>query len=384
MIDNEYQDEPLLAALKQKPFELTDLDLANLRLLDNRGDVSFHSLFRKAQTMDTLLGEKCRAVQAQLEKWRLRVELIPLPDFLWELYRETGYYAWCGTQPGGDLKQANLRMLADKAAEWEKYGRSGLRGFVRQMKDESSTGSDTGARVLSVQDDLVRIMTMHKSKGLEFPVVFLMRTTTALRKVSRDIARTHPILGVSLPFSDPETGAEVPDTLLKAVFAERKRLEELAESCRLLYVAMTRPKERLIITGCVPGCDSALWHMPRGDVRVSEAKSMLDWIMQGVMDEDDRPVTEKPLDRGLWLTVEEPGDELPEDKPVEARVDGALLTDKLMDAPLPEKFLWWNEPAPEPAPPPKASVTTWVKKQRPLLLTEEQEEETPEVKRREP
>ena len=110
-----------------------------------------------------------------LARWRLRCDLMPLSDFIWLICRESGFYAWCGTWPEGTARQANLRMLAEKAQIWEQYGRTGLWGFLQQMDEEATNGNDTSAHVLSPQDDLVRIMTIHKSKGLEFPVVFLMR-----------------------------------------------------------------------------------------------------------------------------------------------------------------------------------------------------------------
>ena len=120
-IGNQWQDIPLITTLKAAPFCFTAMELAAIRLKDNRQEVSFCSLFHQLCEEDTELGHKCLHARQTLETWRLRQKLMPLDQFLWLIYRESGFYAQCD-----ELRQANLRMLAEKAALLESRGHTSI------------------------------------------------------------------------------------------------------------------------------------------------------------------------------------------------------------------------------------------------------------------
>ena len=174
---------------------------------------------------------------------------------------------------------------------------------------------------------------------------------------------------------------EYRDTVIRQIISDQQRQEELSERCRLLYVAMTRPRDRLIVTACVPDGDHPVWHLPAGDARVNEARSMLDWIMQPVCDEHPQPVTDVPSDLGYWTavldnsSVTESGQEAPDTEPVRQLLD-ALDRCQPPEGP----FLWWDDPERPAMPPQKTSVTAWVHRNDADAVPDKGEDETPQTK----
>lgn len=292
LIDNRMQDIPLLAVLKMSPFLLTDQDLAAIRLCKTGHDVPFYEAFDDCCEQKTPLGEKCERIRKQLEEWRFLSRTLPLSDFLWQLLRETGLFAVSGALPEGALRQANLMLLCQRAAEYEDAGGVSLSGFLQGIEELRAAGDSRSAKVLGEHENLVRIMTIHKSKGLEFPVVFVMGLGGALHLPAGKKLRTHQRLGVCLPYMNPEMNIRR-ETVMDRAFDLQRRLDEKAERARLLYVAMTRARERLILL-VNEGEDLSLWRMPESPYRIWQAGSMADWLMQAVCDE----VPEKEFSTG--------------------------------------------------------------------------------------
>ena len=286
VLDNPRQDVPLMAVLKQTPFHMTDSDLADIRLCRTGRDVPFHEAYEACCEGDTSLSEKCRVSRETLAKWRFMSEVMRLPDFLWYLVRETGLYAACGALPEGELRQANLRMLCQRGAEFEQNGGYTLSGFLQQLAEQKSSGDERSAKMLGENENLVRIMTIHKSKGLEFPVVFCARMSGKLHLARRGGLLMHSRLGVCLPYVNRSLNIRR-DTMADAAFEIQRLLDEKAEKARLLYVAMTRAREQLIMIGCVPEDGKLLWQMPESDYRILTADSMLDWVLQAVLTKDN-------------------------------------------------------------------------------------------------
>lgn len=285
VIDNPLQDIPLLAVLKMTPFSLTEEELANIRLVRTGRDVPFSDAFEACCEQRTPLGERCRGVKKRLADWRFEAETMPLSDFLWRILRESGYYAACGALPKGELRQANLRLLCQRAAEYEQSGGYTLSGFL-ELADRQQAAEDTrSAKTLGEGENLVRVMTMHKSKGLEFPVVFCLRLGGGFRHARQGDVSLHGTLGVLLPYVNRPLNIRR-RTQLDAAFAVQRRLDEQAERARLLYVAMTRARERLILIGSVEEKKRGVWTLPESDYRVDRAACMMDWIMQGVLSDD--------------------------------------------------------------------------------------------------
>ena len=365
LMDAPENDVALLSVLREPPFAFTDAMLARIRLHCPDRKASFGEAMRTAAETDTRLGVRCREALDTLAEWRFRLETNRLFDGLWELLRTSGLYARMGARRGGADRQANLRILCEKASEYERRGGVALRGFLEQLEQEVTGGEARSAHELGAAENVVRLMTIHKSKGLEFPVVFCLQLSSPNEKKKSPELGMHRELGVCLPCVNREIGTKrpVPGT---AAIALAREADERAERCRLLYVAMTRARERLILSG-VEKPDKACWRMPPGPERVAAAGSMADWVMQAVTDLAGGPSP-------FTLTWEDPAEpEAPEeagerDIPLPARETGgrALLP-------------WWDEP-PRPVvySALKTSVTSLV---RPQLLPEEAPEEDAALKR---
>lgn len=285
ILDNPMQDVPLLATLKMAPFSMTDEELANVRLCKTGRGVAFAEAFMDCCKTEGKLAEKCRTVRDQLDAWRFEAEVMRLSDFIWNLLKQSGYYAACGALPDGELRQANLRMLYQRAVKFEQDGGETLHGFIQMMDQQASGDDKMSAKMLGEGEDLVRIMTMHKSKGLEFPVVFLMQMSSRLHKNFRGEILMHTELGIALPYVNRKLCIRR-KTMADAAFKVRRELDEKAERARLLYVAMTRARERLIMVGSCREKERDIWTLPESDYRVWKAGSMTDWIMQEIYKHD--------------------------------------------------------------------------------------------------
>ena len=275
-IDFPLQDLPFLSVLQGAPFWFSEEELSQIRLKRPEKKTAFHEAFLQYSGEQSDLGRKCAAVYEKLKRWQDLSEIMRVSDLIWELYRDTGIYYVLGADPAGEVKQANLRMLAQEASQAESRGILTLRQFLAYMKDQQSYGDQQSATLLGDQDDLVRIMTIHKSKGLQFPVVFCAGMDKS--PVGKDPSgiSAHARLGLCMNYKDPEHRISRP-TLAADIFAWQRRREEMAEKVRLLYVAMTRAQERLYLLTCQEV--NPLWSMPEGEGRILAAKSFTDWWM---------------------------------------------------------------------------------------------------------
>lgn len=236
-----------------------------------------------------ILREKILNFYPKLQVWRRLARQISLADLLWHLFEETGYLAYVGTLPGGVQRQANLRALYDRACRFEATTYRGLFRFLRFLDRFQGQGKDLGsARTLGENEDVVRLITVHSSKGLEFPVVFVVGLGKKFNTRSvRGSLLLHSDLGVGIPLMDIENRVRYPSFIQKAI-KERLWQESLAEELRILYVALTRAKERLFLYGSLPKLDQEIqkWQnlalsctepsFPNGQLR--NAHHFLDWI----------------------------------------------------------------------------------------------------------
>lgn len=369
VLDNPRQDVMLLSALRLPPFRMTDEELAEIRLCRTGQGVPFHEAFDVCREGDGPLSERVRRAAELLEGWRFRSEGMRLTDFLWYLLRETGYYAACGALPEGALRQANLRLLCQRASEYEEIGGTTLSGFLTLLSRQQAAGDSRSARVLGENENLVRIMTIHKSKGLEFPVVFLAQLGGRMHQARKGGLRTHPRLGVCLPYVNRDMNIRR-GTMADAAFEVQRLLDEKAERARLLYVAMTRARERLILIGSAEQPGRPAWTMPESAYRVWCADSMLDWVMQAVSDDGAA---------GPWEVVWEKAETAREEEARRTAGETLRLIEELARVPAGEaiKQAWAERPARE-AQPLKTSVSSLVRKQvlnDPLPLSDEEEDE---------
>ena len=243
VVDNPHQDVPLIAALRSPLFGLTADDLAAVRTCDREHD------FYTAVTLAAKTRDDCRDFLDVLARYRaLSIEL-PLGEFLWHVVDDRAVMALTSAMPDGELRRRNVLLLLDLAQQFERTGARGLHRFLLWMQRQAAEGEEP--TVPGSESRSVRILSIHKSKGLEFPFVFLCDTARLFNKSdTRASVLVHPALGLGPKCTDLEHGVEYP-TIARQAIAAQLLTETLSEEMRLLYVAMTRAKERLVITGTV-------------------------------------------------------------------------------------------------------------------------------------
>jgi len=333
IIDNPRQDIPMLAVLRSPIGGFTSEELVDIRI--GQREVSFYeamvnkSEHRKPEFEDVLpeeakpdksdseleksepklesdksQSEKPKKISKFLEKlshFREICAYMAIDEFIWYLYTDTGYYGYVGAMPGGPQRQANLKVLFQRARQYEETSYKGLFNFINFINKLKVSSGDMGsAKTLGENEDVVRIMSIHKSKGLEFPVVFLsgMGKNFNLMDINKSILFHHD-LGFGPDYVDPIRRISYP-TVLKQALKKTIKIESLAEEMRVLYVALTRAKEKLIITGSMRNIERNLARMSSsldenseklGEYEILKGKSYLDWIVPAVI----RHLDGKPL-----------------------------------------------------------------------------------------
>ncbi|MEW9501636.1 helicase-exonuclease AddAB subunit AddA [Jeotgalibacillus marinus] len=303
IIDNPHQDIPLASVLRSPIVKCSEDQLGNIRTAASSG--SFWDALQAFATIggkqeDEELADRMEWFMHQLSKWRTMARSGAMSELVWQLYRDTQFYDFVGGIPGGKQRQANLRALYDRARQYESTSFRGLFRFLRFVERMRDRGDDLGAaRALSEQEDVVRLMTIHSSKGLEFPVVFLSGMARTFNEMDlRGRFFLDKEFGLAMPYIQPEKRISY-DTLPQLAFKEKKRLENLSEEMRVLYVAMTRAKEKLYLIGTVSdaakvmkkwqtSATHAQWLLP--DFTRKAAKSYLDWIGPALMRHKDASV----------------------------------------------------------------------------------------------
>ena len=238
ILDNARQDIPLATVLLSPIGGFTAEDLAQLRIND-----------RKSELYDLICTDiKFLAFLQKINRWREIARQVSVPELLNIIYRESGYYDYCAKF--GRIAQANLRMLIDRAAAYEKTAFRGLSRFIQFIRRIKELGNDlSAARTLSESENVVRVMTIHKSKGLEFPVVFVAGLGKKFNLQDlNNLVIAHRNFGIGI-YNTAEN-VRVP-TFARRVIAQKIKFETLAEELRILYVAMTRAKEKLFLSGTV-------------------------------------------------------------------------------------------------------------------------------------
>lgn len=297
VLDNPRQDIPLAAVLHSAIGGLDEEELAWIR--SESEDGSFYECCRSylESGADKAIKEKLAHFFDMLERFRTRAEYTPVHLLLWEILDETGYGAYAQALPAGSQRKANLDMLVEKAIAYEATSYRGLYHFVRYIENLKKYEVDYGeANIGSESDNTVRIMSIHKSKGLEFPVVFVCGMAKQFNETdSRAKAVMHPSLGIGCDCVDTRLRTRQA-SLLKKIIQKTTSMENLGEEMRVLYVAMTRAKEKLILTGCVGNMEeqAAKWSQTAatpGETlpysSLTGASSYLDWVMPALMRHPD-------------------------------------------------------------------------------------------------
>lgn len=292
IIDNPHQDIPLVAVMRSPIFSFTNEELIEIRLKDTKTD--FYGAVELTTKEDGETDEKTREKLISfintLEKWREEALYLPMDELIWKLLKDTSYYSFAGAMPNGMQRQANLRYLFERARDFEETSYKGLFNFMNFINRLKKSGDDLDiAKIIGENENVVRIMSIHKSKGLEFPVAILSDAGKRFNAQDKKMnLYLHKDLGFGPKLVDYEKRTES-DTVIRNIDYKKIELENLSEEMRILYVAMTRAKEKLIITGTVKDIDATFrkWcssvltadkssKLPSGIVL--EGKSYLDWI----------------------------------------------------------------------------------------------------------
>ncbi len=276
ILDNPHQDVALIAVLRSSVFGFTADELTGIRLCDREGD--FYTALKKAAETN----EKCAVFLETLNKLRSRSTDAPVDELLTFIYNELDLTAKCAAMQDAPQRLANLRMMLELSRRFAAGGFRGLHRFCQWLHQLAGRGGDMGA---AGADDAVRIMTIHKSKGLEFPVVFLCDTSRRFNDA--DLKQTvliHPELGLGAKVYDASRRLEYPGLARNAI-KQRLRREMLSEEMRLLYVALTRARERLFVTAAVKDPEKKMQSMmlqctsPMSPEVLIGAQSMADWMI---------------------------------------------------------------------------------------------------------
>lgn len=290
VIDNVFLDIPMASVLLSSIGGFTNEELARMKAmvaLEKRGDFHLYDLLKlyQEQGESEELKNKIGCFFQVLDEMRAKKKETPIHVLLWEIYQKTGYYDDLSLLPDGEKRKENLLMLMEKAQEYEKTVLKGLFYFVRYMEKLKTYEINFGKSGLeNSQDDVVRILTIHKSKGLEFPVVFVGRIHSKFNAM--DLNRPviyHPAFGAGMDYVDKESRITHPSFQKKAMREVLKK-ETLEEELRILYVAMTRAQEKLILTGFAK--ESGLREKVKGfqkNYHPEQAESFLDWILAALI-----------------------------------------------------------------------------------------------------
>ena len=293
VLDNPVQDIPLAAVMRSPIGGFSDEALAKLRSASEERRFYDCCIAYRDNGEDAALRLALDTFFRQMEYFREKAAYTPIHLLLWEILDVTGYGAYAAALPAGRQRKANLDMLVEKAIAYEATSYRGLYHFIRYIESLKRYEVDYGEASLGTEsDDTVRIMSIHKSKGLEFPVVFVSGLGKQFNETElRGRLALHSSFGIGCDYVDTTLRLRQP-SLLKKVIQKTSALENLGEELRILYVAMTRAKEKLILTGAVPNASQKLEAWQTLNVRAMEtlsystltkASSYLDWVLPALL-----------------------------------------------------------------------------------------------------
>ncbi|MBO4724907.1 MAG: PD-(D/E)XK nuclease family protein, partial [Firmicutes bacterium] len=279
---------PLISVLYSSIFGFTCEELAQIRILGTKlGTESFCEAFLNcagsAEGTGSELTQKCAAALSRIREWKSECTTMPLPDFIWKIYRETGMYIFMGALPDGEQRQSNLRMLVNRAIAFSKEG-SGLYNFLQEIEAGKNKSKVPPAGTVGESANAVHMTTIHRSKGLEYPCVIVAQMQKQIKGKSteKSFVKFNKSVGMAFDYVEPD-GSFTKTTIMQMAIDSRNSFEDIAERIRLLYVAFTRAIKHLVISGYVKKMDKELrdWQAsaPLNPTKALVASTYLDWIM---------------------------------------------------------------------------------------------------------
>lgn len=290
IIDNPVWDIPLVTVLRSSIGGFSDNELIQIRLVNQKVDF-YEAMLEYIAVNKDKLAEKIKNFLKMLETFRNEQEYLPLDQLIWKIYMDTGYYHYVSLMPNGALRQANLKMLFERAKQYEKASFKGVYNFISFIDKLKQSSNDLGAaKLIGENDNVIRIMSIHKSKGLEFPIVFVssMGKNFNMQDLNDPIL-LHQELGLGPKVIDSKRRIEY-TTLAREAIKIKTKIESLSEEMRVLYVATTRAKEKLIMTGVSKDAKKEMEEKEKltqvyekkqgklSDILLKKYKSYLDWI----------------------------------------------------------------------------------------------------------
>jgi ATP-dependent helicase/nuclease subunit A len=287
LLDNRRQDIPLAALLRSPLGRLKDPEssLACIRSAFPKSIPFFDAAFRYKDEHDDSLAAELKTFYVTLLRWRQAAQRRPIADAIWDIYHESGYLSYVAGLPNGEQRVENLLYLHERAAQFDGFQNRGLSRFLRfleQLREESDLGQPS---IASAADNAVRIMSVHGAKGLEFPIVVVPDLGKKINmKDCEGAILADRKAGLGMLVVDEEKRCRYP-SLASTLVQHRLRQQSLAEELRVLYVAMTRAREHLILIGTCPPTLPETWisrwkgHVgPLPTDAILGAKTMLDWL----------------------------------------------------------------------------------------------------------
>ena len=285
LIDNKRQDIPLVSVLRSPIGGFSLDDLIAIRA-GSKAATYYEAVEEYLQNHQDLLQSKLHEFIDRLNSWKEEARFKNMDEFIWHLLLATGYYYYVGAMPGGAQRQANLRILLERANQYQSTSLKGLFHFIKFVDKLQAGSSDMGmAKILGENENVVRIMSIHKSKGLEFPVVILAGLGRGFNTMDTKAAVLfHKDLGLGPVYVNPELRI-TRDTIARIALKNRIKMESLAEEMRILYVACTRPRDKLILIGSVRDLSRRVKRWSKGVSPFQLARGLchLDWIAPVVM-----------------------------------------------------------------------------------------------------
>ena len=291
IIDNPYQDIPLVHVMLSSLGMFTNDDLLEIRLCDQTDDF-YTTMLKSRLSVKEELKEKIDTFLNMIEDFRNKNKYMDLDELIWTIYEETGFLNYVALMPNGNLRVANLKMLFERAKQYESASFKGLFNFINFIERIKLGSGDLGAaKLIGENEDVVRIMSIHKSKGLEFPVVFLSCTGSGfnMMDLNSDIL-LHQKIGIGVKYIDYDKQIKY-DTISKLALKEKLLEENLSEEMRILYVALTRAKEKIYITGIKKDFEKDkekmqelvdIYKKEKGKINpilIKKYKKYIDWIL---------------------------------------------------------------------------------------------------------
>lgn len=293
IIDNPMQDIPLISVMYSPIYNFTSTELSEIRLVDR--ELKFYELLMKILEDEDIeirvnLKEKIAKFISDLKLFIQKKSLVSADELIWFLYKYTGYYNYVGLLDMGEQRKTNLMLLFEKAKNYEKNSYKGLFNFVNYIQKISLKSDVSEAKLISEDANVIKIMSIHKSKGLEFPIVFLANTNKKFNFRADDSNLVlHQKLGFGAVVYDMDKKTSF-NSIMKKKIEKFKKNEQIAEEMRLLYVAMTRAKEKLIITGRVKDYENLKEEISSGidergnisNYKILKINNYLDWILSSI------------------------------------------------------------------------------------------------------